>query len=82
MRLGLCVALLATAILHQIGLRAEAAEAPAGVYVAGSWTAGAGGDLALSLTASFGEPRAAAIPGIAIDGSSRLAAAKPIKAKS
>jgi hypothetical protein len=74
MRLGLCVALLATAILHQIGLRAEAAEAPAGVYIPGSWTGGAGRDLALSLTAPFGEPRAA--------DSSRVAAAKPIKAKS
>jgi hypothetical protein len=81
MRVGLCVALLATAILHQIGPRAEAAEAPSGAYIAGSWTEGAGGDLAF-FTAPFGEPRAAAIPGIAINSSSRVAAAKPIKAKS
>lgn len=42
MRVGLCVALLAIAILHSIGTRAEAAEAATGVYILGSRTVGAG----------------------------------------
>ena len=42
MRVGLCVALLAIAILHPTGTRAEAAEAATGVYILGSRTVGAG----------------------------------------
>ena len=36
MRVGLCVALLAIAILHSLDTRAEAAEAATGVYLLGS----------------------------------------------
>ncbi|WP_247779323.1 hypothetical protein [Bradyrhizobium sp. 170] len=42
MRVGLCVALLAVAILYSLGTRAEAAEAATGVYLLGSRTVGAG----------------------------------------
>ena len=42
MRVVLCVALLAIAILHAIGTRAEAAEAATAVYIFGSRTVGAG----------------------------------------
>ena len=42
MRFGLCVALLAIAILHSQATRAEAAEAAAGVYLLGSRAVGAG----------------------------------------
>lgn len=76
------MALLAIAVLHSMGARAEAAEAATGVYILGSRTVGAGitppaGNYFQNDTYFYsGE----AVP-LAIDTSSQVAAATPIKTK-
>jgi hypothetical protein len=75
MRVGLCAALLAIAILHSLGTRAEVAEAATGVYLLGSRTVGAG------ITPPAGGFFTVAFP-LWIDAGGQVAAAKPIKTKS
>jgi hypothetical protein len=53
MHVGLCVALLAVAILHALGTRAEAAEAATGVDLLGSRGLNAGTDANFDLSDFF-----------------------------
>jgi hypothetical protein len=82
MHVGLCVALLAIAILHSIGTPAETAEAATGVYILGSRTVGAG---ITPPAGNYFQDDTYIYSGKAvllwIDTSSQVAAAKPIKTK-